>query len=204
MGSYEAKVYLDNQILKTIEIKNDTPLSEIRSSCENNSDFDNNSYYYYFLSKNGDILKRDSTFTAKDVVQYTNNEYRIIIKSVQFSFKANIYIDNQLIKNIKVTKETTLSKVRSACDSYFKKGDNNYYFISSYGNIIKNDSDFTVEKVWVKENDNEYKIRFQSEKIKYMVKVYIDNIYKTNINITKDTQLSEIRVLCQSIIFPRR
>ena len=31
-----------------------------------------------------------------------------------------------------------------------------------------------------------------------MVKVYIDNIYKTNINITKYTKLSEIRVLCQS------
>ena len=95
MGGYEAKVYLDNQILKTIEIKNDTPLSEIRSSCENNSYFDNDSYND-FLSKYGDILKRDSTFSSKDVVQYSNNEYKIIIKSVQFSFKANIYIDNQL------------------------------------------------------------------------------------------------------------
>ena len=68
MGGYEAKVYLDNQILKTIEIKNDTPLSEIRSSCENNSYFDNDSYND-FLSKYGDILKRDSTFIVKDVVQ---------------------------------------------------------------------------------------------------------------------------------------
>ena len=31
-----------------------------------------------------------------------------------------------------------------------------------------------------------------------MVKDYIDNIHKTNIKITKDSNLSEIRVLCQS------
>ena len=103
-----------------------------------------------------------------------------------------------MIKNIKVTKETTLSKVRIICHSYFTKVDKNYYFISVYGNFIKNDSDFTIEKVWVKENNNEYKIRLQSEKMKYMVKVYIDNIYKTNINIAKDIKLSEIRLLFQS------
>jgi hypothetical protein len=198
MGNYEVKIYLDNQIIKNLKIKNDTSLSEIRKSCQKEANFDINSYYYYFISKNGDIIKNDSNFIAKDVVQTDDNGYKIKIISEQFSFKANIYIDNQLIKNIPVTKETKLSEIRESCQSFFKKEKEDYYFISTNGDILKNDSDFTVEKVWEVEKNNEYKIQLKVEKIKYKVNVYIDNIFKTFINIKKETKLTDIRELCQS------
>lgn len=195
MGNYEVKIYLNNQLLKNLEIKNSTSLSEIRKSCE--SEFDSKSYYY-FISKDGETIKKDSNFTAKDVVQKDSNGYKIKIRSEQFSFKVNIYIDNQLIKNIDVTKETKLSEIRNLCQSNFKNEIEEYYFISPNGDILKNDSDFTVEKVWEVEKNNEYKIQLKVEKIKYKVNVYIDNIFKTFINITKETKLTDIRELCQS------
>ena len=69
MGSYEVKVYLDNQLLKKIDVKNDTPLSDIRNSIRYVADFNNDMYYYYFVSKNKYTLKKDSNFIAKDVVK---------------------------------------------------------------------------------------------------------------------------------------
>lgn len=198
MGNYEVKIYLNNQLIKKLEINNGTLLSKIRESCKEEINFDENSYNYYFLSKNGDIIKKDSNFVAKDVVQKDSNEYKIKIISEQISFKANIYIDNQLIENIQVTKETKLSEIRESCQSHFKKEIEDYYFISTNGDILKNDSNFTVEKVWKEEKNNEYKIQFIVEKIKYKVNVYIDKIFKTYINITKETKLSDIRELCQS------
>lgn len=91
MGSYEAKVYLDNQLLKKVNIKNDTPLSDIRNSVNNVADFNTNMYNYYFVSKNNNtLIKNDSNFTAKDVVQEYSGEYSIKIQSVQHTFKANI------------------------------------------------------------------------------------------------------------------
>ena len=198
MGNYEVKIYLNNQLIKKLEINNGTLLSKICESCKEEINFDENSYNYYFLSKNGDIIKKDSNFVAKDVVQKDSNEYKIKIISEQISFKANIYIDNQLIENIQVTKETKLSEIRESCQSHFKKEIEDYYFISTNGDILKNDSNFTVEKVWKEEKNNEYKIQFIVEKIKYKVNVYIDKIFKTYINITKETKLSDIRELCQS------
>ena len=171
MGSYEVKVYLDNQLLKKIDVKNDTPLSDIRDSIRYVADFNNDMYYYYFVSKNKYTLKKDSNFIAKDVVQEYNGEYRINMISEQHTFKANIYIDNQLIKNIKVSKQTKLTVIRNLCKSNFKSDVNNYYFALSNGEIIKNDSDFTVEKVWTKEGNNEYKIQFKAEKIMYRVNI---------------------------------
>ena len=198
MGSYEVKVYLDNQLLKKIDVKNDTPLSDIRNSIRYVADFNNDMYYYYFVSKNKYTLKKDSNFIAKDVVQEYNGEYRINMISEQHTFKANIYIDNQLIKNIKVSKQTKLTEIRNLCKSNFKSDVNNYYFALSNGEIIKNDSDFTVEKVWTKEGNNEYKIQFKAEKIMYRVNIYIDDSFKTYINISKDTRLSDIRDLCRA------
>ncbi len=80
-------MYLDNKLIKKIVFKNDTSLSDIRTSCENSSNFDAKSYNYYFLSKDGDTLKNDSNFTAGDIV---TNDYKIKIISKQFLFKANI------------------------------------------------------------------------------------------------------------------
>ena len=188
---------MDNQLLKKVDIKNDTPLSDIRNSVKNIGDFNTKMYYYYFLSKNNDTLKNDSNFTAKDVVQEYNGEYRIKMKSIQHTFKANIYIDNQLITNTNVSKQDKLSKIRNLCQSNFKTEVNNYYFVLQNGEIIKNDSDFTVEKVWIREDNNEYKIQIKAEKIKYKVNMYIDNEFKTYINISKDDKLSDIRSLCQ-------
>ena len=199
MGSYEAKVYLDNQLLKKVNIKNDTPLSDIRNSVNNVADFNTNMYNYYFVSKNNNtLIKNDSNFTAKDVVQEYSGEYSIKIQSEQHTFKANIYIDNNLITNTNVSKETKLSKIRNLCESNFKREVYNYYFALQNGEIIKNDSDFTVEKVWIREDNNEYKIQIKTEQIKYKVNIYIDNNFKTFINISKDAKLSDIRELCRS------
>lgn len=195
MGSFEAKIYLDNELLKTVEIYNDTPLSDIRDKCQNY--FHRDSYFYYFISKDGETIKNDYYFTAKDVVKKENNVYKIKIKSEQYSFRANIYIDNHLIQNIIVKKDDKLSEIRKKCNSNFKE-DEEYYFISTNGIILKNDSDFTVEKIWVEERNKEYKIELKSEKIKYKVNIYIDNTFKTFIYITKDTKLNEIRELCKS------
>ena len=57
MGSFEAKIYLDNELLKTIEIKNDTPLSEIETKCD--SYFHNDSHKYYFISKDGNTIRNN-------------------------------------------------------------------------------------------------------------------------------------------------
>jgi hypothetical protein len=103
-----------------------------------------------------------------------------------------------LIENIQVTKQTKLSEIRESCKSYFKKEIEDYYFISTNGDILKNDSNFTVEKVWKEEKNNEYKIQFIVEKIKYKANVYIDKSFKTYIYITKETKLNDIREQCQS------
>ena len=87
MGNYENNVYLDNKLIKKIEVKKDIPLSFIRTSLNNTANFDNKSYEYYFLSKDADIWKSDSNFTDRDVVA---NYYKIKIISKQFSFKVNI------------------------------------------------------------------------------------------------------------------
>ena len=195
MGSYETNVYLDNNLIKKIEVKNSTPLSDIRTSLENNDNFHKNSYKYYFLSKDGVTLKSDANFTAKDVA---TDDYKIKIISEQFSFKANIYIDNNLIRNINVEKSTKLSKLRELCSTDFNKEKEDYYFVSSKDEILKHDSDFTVEKVWVKESNNEYKIKLKSEKRVFKVKVNIDENFTTYINITKDCKLNDIRELCNS------
>ena len=102
-----------------------------------------------------------------------------------------------MIKNTKVKKDTKLSEIREICKSNFK-ADEEYYFISTSGNILKNDSDFTVEKVWIEERNKEYKIEIKAEKIKYRVNIYIDDKFETVIYITNDTKLNEIRELCQS------
>jgi len=47
MGSYETNVYLDNNLIKKIEVKNSTPLSDIRTSLENNDNFHKKSYKYF-------------------------------------------------------------------------------------------------------------------------------------------------------------
>lgn len=46
--------------------------------------------------------------------------------------------------------------------------------------------------------NNEYKIQFIVEKIKYKANVYIDKSFKTYIYITKETKLNDIREQCQS------
>lgn len=195
MGSFQAKIYLDSELITTIEIKNDTPLSEIKTKC--NSYFHEDSHHYYFISKEGNTIRNIYFITAKDVVQKDSNGYKIKIISEQYSFNANIYIDSQLIENIKVKKDTKLSEIRKKCQSNFKE-DEEYYFISTSGNILKNDSDFTVEKVWKEERNKEYKIEIKAEKVKYRVNIYIDDNFETFIYITKDTKLNKIRELCQS------
>ena len=159
MGSYETNVYLDNNLIKKIEVKNSNPLSDIRTSLENNDNFHKKSYEYFFLSKDGVTLKSEANFTAKDVA---TDDYKIKIISEQFSFKANIYIDNNLIRNINVEKSTKLSKLRELCSTDFNKEKEDYYFVSSKDEILKYDSNFTLEKVWVKESNNEYKIKLKS------------------------------------------
>ncbi len=54
-----------------------------------------------------------------------------------------------MIRNINIEKESKLSKVKKSCSSDFNKEKEDYYFVSSNEDILKQDSDFNVEKVWI-------------------------------------------------------
>ena len=62
------------------------------------------------------------------------------------------------------------------------------FFISINDDILKNGYDFNFKKVTKEEKNKEFKIQFINEKIKYKVNLYIDNIFKTYINIINITK----------------
>lgn len=205
MGSYEALVYKDSELIKPIQIKDNTTLIEIRNLCKIQKKQDNCNYY--FISKNGDIIKDDSNFTAKDIRQDSNNGYKIKLKSVPISYNTNIYIDGAFKTNIKVTSKTPLTDIRKQCNSYFKN-DEEYYFILNNSNraedrIVKNDSSFIAEDVWINIGQEQYKIDMKSNQIIYRAHIYIDNELKILIDVTKTTKLENIRqnIEKQSAIF---
>lgn len=196
MGSYEAKIYIDNDLKNTITIEDKTKLSEIKQKyIKNIPKYEE----YYFISTNDKTIKDDSNFIAKDVVKKDGNGYKIQIKSELVSYVANIYIGGVLKTKTTVTKNTQLTDIREKIEKEkCLKDDENYFFISNKGSVLENDSNLTAEDVW-KEEDGKFKIELKNEKKNFKVNLYIDGKFKTYMNITKETELCKIREKCQSI-----
>ena len=59
-ASWEAKIYINGKNHSSLQVKNDTPLQEIRDSLNINDD-------KHFISRNDGFIERETDFTAKNV-----------------------------------------------------------------------------------------------------------------------------------------
>ena len=59
-ASWEAKIYINGKNHSSLQVRNDTPLQEIRDSLNINVD-------YHFISRNDGFIERETDFTAKNV-----------------------------------------------------------------------------------------------------------------------------------------
>ena len=110
-ASWEAKIYINGKNHSSLQVKNDTPLQEIRDSLNINDD-------KHFISRNDGFIEREIDFTAKNV--WKNDEekggYKIDLMTREYfeSFQSDtvdLYFNMFRNKAIKYDPNMTLDRL---------------------------------------------------------------------------------------------
>ena len=172
MGSWQAKVYINDIKLSAIKVKNDTKLEEIKESL---NPLLPKGLKYYFLNNLNDIIRIEKNYAAEDIWkndEIEENGYRIDIVTADYYYSAgelvNLYVNDFKTSSIRLKKSMNLKKIKSLGGDEINKS--SLFFLDKNNIIIKDTKNKRLDDVIVEKN-GEKKINFVDDKYYMRVQV---------------------------------
>jgi len=176
MGSWQAKVYINDIKLTAIKVKNNTTLEEIKNSLDPLLSKDKK---YYFLNNSNDIIRVEKNYFAEDIWkndEIEGNGYRIDIVTANYYYSAgelvNLYVNDFKTSSIRVKRSMNLKIIKSLGDDEINKM--SLFFLDKNNIIIRDTNNKILDDIIVEKN-GEKKINLVDDKYYMRVQV-IDHL----------------------------
>ena len=119
--SWDARVYLNDQYITAVKVKNSNSLREVRNKIfPNHSEqllpHNNHDDEYFFLNSANNIILNDEGFTAKDVRKQDENGYKIDLATKEYTSLenkiVNLYVNDIKTSAIKLKGNMKLGEIK--------------------------------------------------------------------------------------------
>ena len=201
MGSWNAKVYINDIYRDTIKIDNKDSLDQIRKNYKYIIPNDGQEYYFTFKNKNIIEKNEEKNYKASQIYYEENSkEYRISLKSKLYheGKVVDIYINDDLKDTIKLKGNLpSLGQLRDSCKDIIPNNEK-YYFLSKNNQIIKLEDNYNIFDVLKKDEDKDkYRIDFKTidfyENKALLINVYLNELKNSAVFIERNSDLRKVK-----------